>query len=162
MDDLNTLLEELSSFGTKQPPQYSSNHPQPADKVPTEDELTDYILKKANALVDASLTSVEELKPYVIQGCNPDEVAALAELINASTKALETVLKINQQKKKFDNDIKLKQIDYELKKELVNTTQSGPTTINNNVFLASREEVFKKYLNDATIDVVLDEDKTTL
>ena len=76
MDDINTLLDELSSFQTKKPFSQNSNNEKP--EALTEDNLNDYILKKASSLIDMSLESVAELKPYVAQACNPDEITALA------------------------------------------------------------------------------------
>lgn len=142
MDDYSTLLDEISSFNT-QPAQKT----QKTNEVLSEDNLNEYILKRASTLVDMSIEAIEELKPYVVQGCNPDEIASLAEMINASSKAIEAVNKLNLLKKKFDNDVKLKELDYEKKKELSSLQNTSPSTVtNNNVFIASREEIFKKYI----------------
>lgn len=153
MNELETLLNELSSFDI--PLQNKQIQAQPKQPDVTEDNLNDYLLKKASSLVDLSLGAVEELKPFVMQGTDPDEITALAEVINASSKAMENLNKLLMQKKKFENDVKLKKIDFELKKELVAMEPSNPHTVNNNVFIASREEIFKKFINTTQdIDVV--------
>lgn len=145
MNELETLLNELSSFDI--PAQNKQIQEQPKRVNVTEDNLNDYLLKKASALVDISLDAVEELKPFVMQGTDPDEIAALAEVINASSKAMENLNKLLMQKKKLENDIKLKKIDFEHKKELAATDSPKAQTINNNVYIASREEIFKKFIN---------------
>lgn len=153
MDDISTLLDELSSYQNKK------NTPQPIhterQDVPTDENLNDYILKRASTLIDMSLESVAELKPYVSQACNPDEIAALAELVNSTAKAIETLNKINIQRRKSQDDIKLKEIDQQFKKEM-NSLPSNSPTVNNNVFVASREEIFKKFISDNSQEVVLD------
>ena len=145
MNELETLLNELSSFDI--PAQNRQIQEQPKQATVTDENLNEYLLKKASTLVDLSLGAVEELKPYVMQGTDPDEIAALAEVINASSKAMETLNKLLMQKKKFENDVKLKQIDFEFKKELAVIEPSKAHTINNNVYIASREEIFKKFIN---------------
>jgi len=146
--DLDTLLGELSSYNVEPT---VNNKPilkaQTQQPTITDDNLNEYILRRAAALVDTSIDSVEELKGYVLQGNVPEEITALAELINASTRAVEALNKLNLQKRKFDDDVKLKHIDHTLKKELI-TIDTKPQTVNNNVFIASREEMFKKFINN--------------
>jgi len=155
--DLDTLLGELSSYNvepsTINRPILKAQTQQPAI---TDDNLNEYILRRAAALVDTSIDSVEELKGYVLQGNVPEEITALAELINASTRAVEALNKLNLQKRKFEDDVKLKHIDHTLKKELI-TIDTKPQTVNNNVFIASREEMFKKFIN-SNIDNSKDDD----
>jgi len=158
MDDYSTLLDEISSFNTQPVQKTQKNNEQL-----TEDNLNEYILKRASTLVDMSIEAIEELKPYVVQGCNPDEIASLAEMINASSKAIEAVNKLNLLKKKFENDVKLKELDYEKKKELCSMQSSTPTNVtNNNVYIASREEIFKKYITAELVttntDVQIEQD----
>ena len=158
MDDISTLLDELSSFETKKITNQIVNIEK--QDTPTEDNLNEYILKRASALIDMSLESVAEIKPYVSQACNPDEIAALAELVNSTAKALEAINKINLQKRKLSDDIKLKSMEHDFKREM-NTTNSGPSTVNNNVYIASREEIFKRFITSPESEIVLDNDDNT-
>jgi len=138
-ESLDTLLEELSSFdySTVKPPKRTD------DMEITEDNINEYILKKTSNLVDAGLGAVEDLKEYIVQGQNPDEIAALSELISSTTKAIESLNRINLHNKKAKETKELKKMDIDGKKEIVELTQ-GDTTINNNVIVASRQEILEK------------------
>jgi hypothetical protein len=156
MSDIDTLLDELSSF------QFPATTT--AKSVPrgtptniTEDNINDYILQKTGTLIDAGLGAVSDLKDFVVQGQNPDEIAALSELISSTTKAIEALNKINLQNKKAKTDKELKAIDIEGKKAIAGSLPGNVT--NNTVNLvASREEIFKQLLNDVkeeeTIEVI--------
>jgi len=146
MSDIDTLLNELSSFSF---PQQST-----AKSVPrgtpthiTEDNINDYILQKTGNLIDAGLGAVSDLKDFIVQGQNPDEIAALSELISSTTKAIEALNRINLQNKKAKTDKELKTMDIEGKKAIAG---SLPGNITNNTvnLVASREEIFKQLLND--------------
>jgi hypothetical protein len=83
-DNLDTLLSELSSFELP----VSTPKPEvPAMEV-NDENINDYILKRTTQLIDTSITAVDDIKDYIIQGQNPDEIAALSELINAATKSI--------------------------------------------------------------------------
>jgi hypothetical protein len=152
MSDIDTLLNELSSFSF---PQQST-----AKSVPrgtptniTEDNINDYILQKTGNLIDAGLGAVSDLKDFIVQGQNPDEIAALSELISSTTKAIEALNKINLQNKKAKIDKELKAIDIEGKKAIAGSLPGNVT--NNTVNLvASREEIFKQLLNDVNSEPI--------
>jgi hypothetical protein len=156
MSDIDTLLNELSSFSF---PQQST-----AKSVPrgtptniTEDNINDYILQKTGTLIDAGLGAVSDLKDFVVQGQNPDEIAALSELISSTTKAIEALNKINLQNKKARIDKELKAIDIEGRKSIASSLPGNNITNNTNVLVASREEIFKQLLNDIkeeTVEVI--------
>jgi len=147
MSDIDTLLNELSSFSF---PQQST-----AKSVPrgtpthiTEDNINDYILQKTGTLIDAGLGAVSDLKDFIVQGQNPDEIAALSELISSTTKAIEALNKINLQNKKAKTDKELKAIDIEGKKAIAGSLPGNNITNNTLNLVASREEIFKQLLNN--------------
>jgi hypothetical protein len=151
MSDINTLLNELSSFSF---PQQST-----AKSVPrgtpthiTEDNINEYILQKTGTLIDAGLGAVSDLKDFIVQGQNPDEIAALSELISSTTKAIEALNKINLQNKKARIDKELKAIDIEGKKQVAGMLPGNNTINNTNLLVASREEIFKKLIQDTEIE----------
>ena len=157
-DNLDTLLSELSSF------ELPVSTPKP---VITEIEVTDYnineyILKRTTQLIDTSITAVDDIKDYIIQGQNPDEIAALSELINAATKSIEALNRINLLNKKGKIDKELKEMDLKGKKEVAGMLPSN-NTVNNNLIVASREEIFKQLLNEPepieVVDSVVIEEK---
>jgi len=151
MSDIDTLLNELSSFSF---PQQST-----AKSVPrgtpthiTEDNINEYILQKTGTLIDAGLGAVSDLKDFIVQGQNPDEIAALSELISSTTKAIEALNKINLQNKKAKTDKELKAIDIEGKKAIAGSLPGNNITNNTVNLVASREEIFKQLLNDIQED----------
>ena len=144
-DNISSLIDELSSF--KLPTQDIK----PVVHQPTsvnDDNINDYILKKTATLIDTGLGAVQDLKDFVIQGQNPDEIAALSELISSTTKAIEALNRINLQNKKAATDKELKIMDLQNRKEVAGMLP-GNVTNNTNVLVASREEIFKQLLDSA-------------
>ena len=146
MSDIDTLLDELSSFQFPQTTVKSVPRGTPTNI--TEDNINDYILQKTGTLIDAGLGAVNDLKDFVVQGQNPDEIAALSELISSTTKAIEALNKINLQNKKAKTDKELKAIDIEGKKAIAGSLPGNNITNNTVNLVASREEIFKQLLND--------------
>lgn len=151
MSDIDTLLDELSSFNF--PPTTPKPTLKEVTKV-TEDNINDYILQKTGNLIDAGLGAVSDLKEFVVQGQNPDEIAALSELISSTTKAIEALNRINLQNKKAKTDKELKTMDIEGKKAVANMLPGNNVTNNTVNLVASREEIFKQLLNDIKEDTV--------
>lgn len=157
MSDIDTLLNELSSFSFPQPTTNSKVSVKTSQVSITEDNINEYILQKTGNLVDAGLGAVNDLKDFIVQGQNPDEIAALSELISSTTKAIESLNRINLQNKKAKTDKELKTLDIEGKKAIASSLPGSNITNNTNVLVASREEIFKQLLNDAkdeSIEVV--------
>ncbi len=101
-----------------------------------DDNMNEYVIKKATENIEASLDAVNSLKDIVITGQNPQEIAALASLINATTKALDSLNKINMQNKQIKNNIEIKQMEVSIAKNI-----KPPTT---NVLIATRDEIMSK------------------
>lgn len=157
MSDIDTLLDELSSFSFPQTTTAKSV-PRGTPTNVTEDNINDYILQKTGNLIDAGLGAVSDLKDFVVQGQNPDEIAALSELISSTTKAIEALNRINLQNKKAKTDKELKTMDIEGKKAIAGSLPGANITNNTVNLVASREEIFKQLLNDVkaeeTVEVV--------
>lgn len=143
-ETLDTLLEELSSFS------YSSVKPPIKHEAVeiNDDNINEYILKKTGNLIEAGLGAVEDLKEYIVQGQNPDEIAALSELISSTAKAIESLNRINLYNKKTKHDKEIKKIDIEGKKEIAGMLP-GNQTINNNVIVASRAEILERLFTES-------------
>jgi len=157
-DSIDTLLDELSSFSLPpSKPKLFSEH----NEV-NEDNINEYIIKRTGHLIDTGIGAVEDIKDYIIQGQNPDEIAALSELISSTTKAIEALNRINLLNKKTKNDKELKVMDLQNRKEVAGMLP-GNNIINNNLIVASREEIFKQLLNNEPepvieiLDVVVEE-----
>jgi hypothetical protein len=157
-DNLDTLLNELSSF---EMPTNKQVVPSNTMEV-TDDNINEYIVKRTSSLIDTGINAIEDIKDYIIQGQNPDEIAALSELINATTKSIEALNRINLLNKKGKIDKELKEMDLKGKKEVAGMLP-GSTTVNNNLIVASREEIFRQLLNEPepieVIDSVVIEEK---
>lgn len=147
MSDIDTLLDELSSFSFPQTTTAKSV-PRGTPTNVTEDNINDYILQKTGNLIDAGLGAVSDLKDFVVQGQNPDEIAALSELISSTTKAIEALNRINLQNKKAKTDKELKTMDIEGKKAIAGSLPGNNITNNTVNLVASREEIFKQLLSD--------------
>ena len=164
MSDIDTLLDELSSFSFPQTTTAKSI-PRGTPTNVTEDNINDYILQKTGNLIDAGLGAVSDLKDFVVQGQNPDEIAALSELISSTTKAIEALNRINLQNKKAKTDKELKTMDIEGKKAIASSLPGNNITNNTVNLVASREEIFKQLLNDTkdepieVIDSIVIEEK---
>jgi len=141
-DNIDTLLDELSSFSlpvdTRVPVRNTSNI--------NEENINEYIMKRASQLIDTSIDAVENIKDYVVQGQNPDELAALSELVNSVSKAIDTLNKINLQNKKAKTDKELKTMELQNRKEVAGMLPGNNITNNTVNLVASREEIFKKLL----------------
>ena len=151
-DNLDTLLNELSSF---EMPTNKQVVPSNTMEV-TDDNINEYIVKRTSSLIDTGINAIEDIKDYIIQGQNPDEIAALSELINATTKSIEALNRINLLNKKGKIDKELKEMDLKGKKEVAGMLP-GNNVVNNNLIVASREEIFRQLLNEPdppTIEIV--------
>jgi hypothetical protein len=153
---LDTLFNELTSLDALAPP--SKPPLQLASKKTkiTLDDVEDFVLKSSEELISAGLESISDIKDYIVQGQNPDEIESLASLINSTTNAIEILNKTVLLKKKNEAAKEIKLLDIENRKE---THVSNNTTVNNtNVLVASRDEIFKRYLNNPTQPVIPIED----
>jgi len=123
--------DEISITNNKEP--QSNNH-----DVVNDDNVGDYVYKKSAELVESTLGAVQSLKDTVLTGSDPKEVAALSQLINSATKALDQLNKINIQNKINKSNKEIKQMEIESNENrpiLPNTT---------NVLIATRDEIMKQ------------------
>lgn len=105
----------------------------------TDENVNDYIYQKSTELVENSLATINALQQTVAQGAVPEEINALTSLITATTKALDTLNKINLQNKQIKASTANKKLELEARKDIA-SKRLPPTT---NVLIATREEVMK-------------------
>jgi len=154
-NNIDTLLDELSSFQFT-PPSTTNNNSKTVTNL-QEENVNSYILKKTSTLIDTGLDAIADLKDFIVQGQNPDEIAALSELISSTTKAIEALNRINLLNKKAKTDKELKELEIKGKKEIANLLPGNSVVNNTNVLVASREEIFKKLIDsteDNTLEIV--------
>lgn len=115
---------------------------QRAEKIKTErnplkkEDLEKFVIERGGELIEDALEMVATVKDFIISAPNAEDVDALAGLINATSAAMDTLNKINIADKKTDASVKLKTMDIESKKELLQAD-------NTQRVLATREEILK-------------------
>lgn len=151
-DDLDTLFDELTGFSF---PSMAVPRTRESRKTEiTEDNVTDFVIKSSEALINAGLDSVSDLRDYIVQGQNPDEIDALASLITSTTGAIEALNKMVLLKKKNEATKELKIMELENKKEVAALLPSTSTFNNTNVVIASRGEMFKALIQNDIVQNV--------
>jgi hypothetical protein len=129
--DFNDVLKEIQEQERAKMPTQSEPYPEPI----TDENVNDYILDRGSKLVEDSLEAVKRLKDRITAAHDPDELAALSQLIRATTGALGTLTAISIQNKKD-----------KVSKENTSTKQLATKTVNNTVLIGTREEAMKKFL----------------
>jgi predicted RND superfamily exporter protein len=156
MDDIDPadLISQLKTV-----PKASKELAQQSERFNiSKDEVEDFIIQKSSKLIQDSLELIDNMKEVVHHMPEAENVSSLAELIKASTGAIDTLNKLVVQDKKSNTTIKAKQLDIDSKKELQSADQQ-------HALMLSREEVLERLLQKAdVIDVktkVADPDKIT-
>jgi len=150
MDDISILVDELSNFSMPTPKTVEAKA---EDSQLKEEDIQDYVLKQSKALIDLGVGMTTDLASTAVQSQNPDDVAALAEIMNATSKLIDTLHKSTLLDKKGQKDEKLKIMDIEAKKEIAQLKAAAHNTTNMNVLIASREDIMKK-LFPKDLDVI--------
>jgi flavoprotein len=111
------------------------------------DKLEAFILNKTSALVNTSIDMVEDVKDYISSAPENRDVAAIAELIRASTGAIDTLNKLHAAKEGNKSKMEIKQLDVEAK-ERMNIAD------NQTKVLLSRDDIMKALIDEEGEDVV--------
>lgn len=140
-DDIQTLLDELSSFEMPAPNTKKAFQSEP---VLQKEEVEQYFLNKTKAVIEASVGAVQDLTAATTSGGDAKDVDALAKLIASTAQMLDTLNKSSLIDKKADRDEQLEMIRIEGRKQLAQLTQAPKHVTNNNVMIATREEIMKQ------------------
>lgn len=119
---------------------------QPEEETLTKDQLEEFIIKNSGKLVTKSLNIVDDVKDYVASAPDAKDVAALAELISATSSAIETLNKVYISDERNKTQVKVKQMDVD-SRERMNIAD------NQTKILLSREDIMKALVNDDAIDI---------
>jgi hypothetical protein len=136
--DITSLLDELSSFDIPAP------HTQRAatDESPLEEkDLQQYVLNKTKALVEVGLGAIQDLTPGIVAGSDAKEIEALSKLMASTAQSIDALQRSALIDKKADRDEKLEKMRIEAKKEMIALQGPQQNVTNNNVLIASREEI---------------------
>ena len=112
------------------------------------DNLEEFIKNNSSKLVTKSLDIVDNVNDYISSAPENRDVAALAELIKASSGAIEALNKLHTAKERNETQVAVKQMDIESKERL--------NVIDNQTkMLLSRDDVMKALVEkeDDVIDV---------
>lgn len=141
-NEIDSIIDQLKadSVPNKTTIQRSNT---PVENI-NDDNVGEYVYKKSAELVESTLGAVQNLKDNVLCGSDPKEIAALSQLINSATKALDQLNKINIQNKQSKTNVEIKKMEIEANANrpiLPNTT---------NVLIATRDEVMKQIFDKPT------------
>ena len=156
-NEIDSIIEQLKNDSVPSSIVVNENN---NDESITDDNVNSFVYKKSVELVSASLGAVQTIRDSVLTGVDPKEIAALSQLINATTRALDTLNQINLQNKKSKSNAELKKMELEANKMIASKI---PQTTN--ILIASRDEILKGLnckktsKNDDIIDMSLEDIK---
>ena len=145
--DISTLLEELSSF---EMPLKTKNVSKHQSETLDEKDAMQYFLDKSKAIIEAGVNAVQDLTHTIVQGQDAREIEALSKLMTATAQTLDTLNRGALIDKKADRDEQLEMLKLEGKKQLAQLKGPQQHITNNNVLVASREEIMKKLFGKPT------------
>ena len=140
VNEIDSIIEELRNDSV--PETKNTTKIELKEKV-TDENVSDYVYKKSSELVESTLGAVQSLKDNVLTGSDPKEIAALSQLINAATKALDQLNKINLQNKQAINDVEIKKMEIESNSKALKSTQT-------NVLIATRDEIMSQLFDKSS------------
>jgi len=137
----NTVNDIISQLKTSS---LSNASPQKEEVKLTKDNLEEFILTNSGKLVTKSLGLIDNIESFVSTSPEPDDVAALSELIKAAASAVESLNKIYIADSKNDNQMKMKKLDIAAREKL--SLMDNQTKI-----LLSREDIMKALINPSDV-----------
>ena len=109
-------------------------------------DLEQFILDNQSTLIKDSVDVLQIMKQYVSTAPNAEDIGSFAELLKATSTAIDNLTKLHTSNQRVDTQVKIKQMDIEAKKEINDDN-------NKMKLIGTREEIFKKMLEDSkTID----------
>lgn len=106
-------------------------------------QIDQFIVDKTSSLIDQTMYVVNNLKDYVaVGGADSKEVLAFAEVVKATSSALEALNKIHATAEKSKTAIQLKTMDIQARKEIA--SQDNTTKL-----LLGREELMKQLIQNS-------------
>jgi len=139
-DELNEMVGDL--LGQLQEANKKAEVAQKESDPLTKENIEKFVIENAGKLVKESLEVVTNVKDYISSAPENKDVSSLADLIAATSTAIEILNKIIVTDKRNETIIKAKDMDIKSRKELkeVDTTTK---------LLATREQVFKMLIDSA-------------
>lgn len=138
-DEIEEIIKELKSDAV--PASVNNSSLSITDKV-DDANVNSYVYQKSAEVIQAGLEAINNLKNTFALGADPKEIAAMAQLMNATTKAIDSMNSLNLQLKSAQTAVELKKMDIAGKKEIVSKLPAS-----NNILIATRDEVITKMLD---------------
>jgi len=136
MEEANDIIAQL-----KEIPKETKQLSKKKDIEPLEKEKVEqFIIDNSSKLIQDSMEMIDNMKEVVFHVPDADNISSLAELIKASTGAIEALNKLVTQDKKAQVQLQVKKMDVESKQMLQYTEQEHKLKI-------SREEILKKLID---------------
>ena len=139
LDSVDSLINQLKSI-----PKATREVDQVEDAL-TKENLEDFILKHTGNLVKQASESVTLVRDYVEAAPNAEEVTALAELIKATSSAVESLNRILITDKKTSTAIKIKEMDNKSRQKELDAVVGLKLR-------STREELMKQLINATVIE----------
>jgi hypothetical protein len=108
------------------------------------ENLEHFLLQHSGLLISNSVKFVDDIKDYVAASPTPEDVDALAKLIQASSAALDSLAKMHISNEKNKTVKEVKQMDIDSRQQLQDTNINKKILIN-------REELINELLKNADI-----------
>lgn len=136
MDEANDIIAQLKKIPKEAKQLSNKQELEPLDK----EKVEQFIIDQSAKLIQDSMEMINNMKEIVFHVPDSDNVSSLAELIKASTGAIETLNKLVTQDKKSQTQLQIKHLDIKSKHILQDSEQEHKLKI-------SREEVLNKLIN---------------
>ena len=137
--EVDNIINELRSSSVP-----SSSKPEIITKSHenvTDENVSTYVYQKTAEIIQAGLDAINALSNNIAMGADPKEIAAMASLMGATTKAIDSLNSINLQHKQATTAVELKKMDIAGKKDIVSKLPAA-----NNILIATRDEVINKFV----------------
>ena len=136
MDEANDIIAQLKKIPKEAKQITNKQELEPLEK----EKVEQFIIDQSAKLIQDSMEMINNMKEVVFHVPDSDNVSSLAELIKASTGAIETLNKLVAQDKKSQTQIQVKHMDIQSKQVLQDSEQEHKLKI-------SREDVLKKLID---------------
>lgn len=135
--EVDNIINELRGSAIPSPVEPEK---QPTEAV-TDENVNTYVYQKTAEVIQAGLDAITALSSNIAMGADPKEIAAMASLMSATTKAIDSLNSINLQHKQSTTAVELKKMDIAGKKDIVSKLPAA-----NNILIATRDEVINKFV----------------
>ena len=130
MDEANDIIAQLKEIPKEAKQLSKKQELEPLDK----EKVEQFIIDQSAKLIQDSMEMINNMKEIVFHVPDSDNVSSLAELIKASTGAIETLNKLVTQDKKSQTQLQIKHLDIKSKHILQDSDQEHKLKISRERF----------------------------